>query len=60
MTLIALFCYLFQIHLKLSSWPGLKPHLNIENWKCGKMRVLYNTSNMVIGRDFFSLFLKRR
>ena len=49
MTLIALFCNLF-------SWPGLKPHVNIENWKCGKMRALYKILNMVIGRNFFSLF----
>ena len=49
MTLIALFCNLFIR-------PGLKTHVNIENWKCGKMRALYKILNMVIGRNFFSLF----
>ena len=49
MTLIVLFCNLF-------SRPGLKTHVNIENWKCGNMRALCKILNMVIGRNFFSLF----
>ena len=46
---IALFC-------SLLSRPGLNPHANIENWKCGKMRALYKVLNTVSGRNFFSLF----
>ena len=49
MTLIALFCNLFIR-------PGLKPHVSKENWKCDKMWLLYKILNMVIGRNFFSLF----